>query len=126
MEHIEVPKFDSFAVRFQRLMQDLDLARAKSVKIAAELGISESTLRRRLAAMNISLQEAVTKERRRRCQEHFDLKGREASATELMERCGYGHPQSFYRAFPGFYGCTFTEAVRYAIEAQRYHDPYTD
>ena len=73
-------------------------------EIARQLGLSKSTLHRRLAEDGQSLR-AIRSEIRRERAEHL-LRETNMPVAEIGVRVGYAEPSAFFRAFAGWYGKT--------------------
>jgi len=84
-----------------------DLSRMRSETIADELGISPTTLRRRLRADNISYQELLDMVRQHRCEKQ--LNQRWVPGKTLAWDLGYAEVNSFYRAFRRWTGLSYSE-----------------
>ncbi len=84
-----------------------DLARLRSDSIADELGISPTTLRRRLRADEVSYQELLDMARQHRCEQQ--LGQRWLPGKTLAWELGYAEVNSFYRAFKRWTGTSYSE-----------------
>jgi AraC-like DNA-binding protein len=84
-----------------------DLSRLRSDFIADELGVSPTTLRRRLRADRISYQELLDQVRQYRCE--CQLEERWVPGKTLAWNLGYAEVNSFYRAFKRWTGANYSE-----------------
>ncbi len=84
-----------------------DLSRLRSDFIADELGVSPTTLRRRLRADRISYQELLDQVRQYRCE--CQLEERWVPGKTLAWNLGYAEVNSFYRAFKRWTGSNYSE-----------------
>lgn len=87
---------------------------AKAPLVAESLGISGTTLRRRLQEDGKTFQELLDAERIRRTQAAM-TDNRETRGEHLMKVCGYGEVNSFYRAFARWHGVNFQDYRRELI-----------
>ena len=89
-----------------------DLSRLRSEFIADELGISPTTLRRRLRADQVSYQELLDLARQYRCEKL--LSNRWVPGKTMAWDLGYAEVNSFYRAFKRWTGISYSEVkLRY-------------
>jgi AraC-like DNA-binding protein len=84
-----------------------DLSRLRSDHIADELGISPTTLRRRLRVDNISYQELLDQVRQYHCE--CQLEDRWVPGKTLAWKLGYAEVNSFYRAFKRWTGSSYSD-----------------
>lgn len=89
-----------------RLLLDGDLARVRADSIAQSLGISATTLRRRLRADHTSYQFLLDRARQYRCEQQ--LRQRWLPGKCLAAQLGYLEVNSFYRAFRRWTGISYT------------------
>jgi AraC-like DNA-binding protein len=82
-----------------------DLRRVRADEVAARLGISATTLRRRLSADHTHYQFLLDRARQYRCERR--LRECWLPGKTLAEELGYGEPNSFYRAFRRWTGMGF-------------------
>lgn len=92
--------------RVLRIMLDGDLTRVRAEKIADTLGISCTTLRRRLRDDHTSYQFLLDRARQYRCEAL--LRGRWLPGRYLAEELGYLEVNSFYRAFRRWTGLNYS------------------
>lgn len=90
-----------------RIMLDGDLSRVRSEGIAETLGISGTTLRRRLRDDHTSYQFLLDRARQYRC-ESLLLRGGWLPGKYLAEELGYLEVNSFYRAFRRWTGLNYS------------------
>lgn len=90
----------------QMLLQG-DLSRLRSDNIADALGISPTTLRRRLRADRTCYQELLDRARQHRCD--VQLQKRWLPGKSLAWELGYAEVNSFYRAFRRWTGMSYSE-----------------
>lgn len=91
---------------FNMLMQG-DLSRLRSDLVADELGISPTTLRRRLRADGTSYQLLLDQARRQRCE--AKLAERWLPGKSIAWELGYTEVNSFYRAFRRWTGQRYSQ-----------------
>ncbi len=84
-----------------------DLSRLRSESIADELGISPTTLRRRLRADDTNYQALLDQVRQYRCEKQ--LAERWLPGKCLAWELGYAEVNSFYRAFRRWTGLNYSE-----------------
>ncbi len=84
-----------------------DLSRLRSEHVADTLGVSPTTLRRRLRVDRISYQELLDQVRQYRCE--CQLEERWVPGKTLAWKLGYAEVNSFYRAFRRWTGCSYSE-----------------
>lgn len=89
------------------LLLDGDLSRLRSDIVADELGISPTTLRRRLRADRLCYQELLDLARQHRCEQQ--LGERWVPGKTLAFELGYAEVNSFYRAFKRWTGARYSE-----------------
>ena len=92
--------------RVLRIMLDGDLTRVRAEKIADTLGISGTTLRRRLRDDHTSYQFLLDRARQYRCEAL--LRERWLPGRYLAEELGYLEVNSFYRAFRRWTGLNYS------------------
>ena len=92
--------------RVLRIMLDGDLTRVRAEKIADTMGISCTTLRRRLRDDHTSYQFLLDRARQYRCESL--LRGRWLPGRYLAEELGYLEVNSFYRAFRRWTGLNYS------------------
>jgi len=93
--------------RVLHLLLTGDLSRLRSENVADELGISPTTLRRRLRADRVSYQELLDLARQYRCEK--ELGKRWVPGKTLAWDLGYSEVNSFYRAFKRWTGSNYSE-----------------
>lgn len=84
-----------------------DLSRLRSEHVADTLGVSPTTLRRRLRVDRISYQELLDQVRQYRCE--CQLEERWVPGKTLAWKLGYAEVNSFYRAFKRWTGSSYSE-----------------
>jgi len=89
------------------LLLEGDLSRLRSDAVADELGISPTTLRRRLRADRLCYQELLDLARQHRCEQQ--LGERWVPGKTLAFELGYAEVNSFYRAFKRWTGARYSE-----------------
>ena len=99
--------FSHTTLRVLSLLIEGDLSRLRSDYIADELGISPTTLRRRLRTDNISYQELLDQVRQYHCE--CQLEDRWVPGKTLAWRLGYAEVNSFYRAFKRWTGSSYSD-----------------
>ena len=99
--------FSHTTLRVLNLLITGDLSRLRSDHIADELGISPTTLRRRLRVDNISYQELLDQVRQYHCE--CQLEDRWVPGKTLAWRLGYAEVNSFYRAFKRWTGSSYSD-----------------
>ncbi len=93
-----------------RLLLSRPLSELNAASVARELGVSESTMRRRLRAEGCSYQQLLDEVRRFRCDQLMRIPrvGGKWIAAEL----GFQQTNSFYRAFSSWTGIPWREYKR--------------
>lgn len=99
--------------RVLRILLEGDLSRLRSESVAESLGISCTTLRRRLRCDHTSYQFLLDRSRQYRCEAR--LRERWLPGKCLADELGYLEVNSFYRAFRRWTGISYSEY------RQRYH-----
>ncbi|MFK8041562.1 helix-turn-helix domain-containing protein [Congregibacter sp.] len=99
--------------RVLRILLDDDLSRVRAESVADTLGISCTTLRRRLRNDHTSYQFLLDRARQYRCESR--LRERWLPGKCLADELGYLEVNSFYRAFRRWTG------ISYSDYRQRYH-----
>ena len=99
--------------RVLRMLLEGDLARLRAESVAEALGISCTTLRRRLRGDHTSYQFLLDRARQYRCESR--LEERWLPGKCLADELGYLEVNSFYRAFRRWTGVSYSEY------RQRYH-----
>ena len=84
-----------------------DLARLRADSVAESLGMSSTTLRRRLRADHTCYQFLLDRVRQYRCEER--LRERWLPGKCLADELGYLEVNSFYRAFRRWTGLTYSQ-----------------
>jgi methylphosphotriester-DNA--protein-cysteine methyltransferase len=82
----------TYAETVARHLERIDLSRARVVLVADALGVSETTLRRRLARDGATFVELKNAERLRRLECGISMRGH-----DLADLTGHSDRQSFYR-----------------------------
>lgn len=90
-----------------RLLLDGDLSRLRAESVAEQLGISCTTLRRRLRQDHTSYQHLLDRARQHRCE--AQLRERWLPGKCLADELGYLEVNSFYRAFRRWTGLSYSE-----------------
>jgi AraC family mar-sox-rob regulon transcriptional activator len=93
--------------RVLRMLLEGDLARLRAESVAEALGISCTTLRRRLRNDHTSYQFLLDRARQYRCEAR--LRERWLPGKCLADELGYLEINSFYRAFRRWTGLTYSE-----------------
>ena len=109
IEHGE-PRYMPLSRTTDRVLQILlrgDLSRIRSDRVAEELGISCTTLRRRLRADHTSYQFLLDRARQYRCEKQ--LRRRWLPGKCMADELGYIEVNSFYRAFRRWTGLSYSE-----------------
>jgi len=101
--------------RVQRALFQPDGSVRSARVLARQLGVSERTLKRRLAAQNTSYTELLDIARRARA---LELLGSDASVEEMSARLGYSDAANFTRAFRRWTGQS-PRAARRSARAPR-------
>jgi len=106
----EKPKHFALSRTTDRVLDILlsgDLARLRADSVAEKLGMSSTTLRRRLRADHTSYQFLLDRARHYRCEQQ--LRQRWLPGKCLADQLGYLEVNSFYRAFRRWTGLTYSE-----------------
>jgi AraC-like DNA-binding protein len=93
-----------------RALLNMDLRYCNVTEVARSMGISSSTLRRRLQDDQTSFSFLSDRARQYRCEQL--LKTRWLPGKCLADELGYAEPNSFYRAFKRWTGMAFREYKR--------------
>ncbi len=104
------PRYMPLSRTTDRVLQILlrgDLSRIRSDRVAEELGISATTLRRRLRADHTSYQFLLDRARQYRCEKQ--LRRRWLPGKCMADELGYIEVNSFYRAFRRWTGLSYSE-----------------
>ena len=104
------PRYMPLSRTTDRVLQILlrgDLSRIRSERVAEELGISCTTLRRRLRADHTSYQFLLDRARQYRCEKR--LRARWLPGKCMADELGYIEVNSFYRAFRRWTGLSYSE-----------------
>ncbi|MCB1679662.1 MAG: helix-turn-helix transcriptional regulator [Halioglobus sp.] len=89
-----------------------DLARLRADSVAQELGMSSTTLRRRLRADHTCYQFLLDRARQYRCEQRLRQMWQPGKC--LADELGYLEVNSFYRAFRRWTGLTYSQyKIRY-------------
>lgn len=89
------------------LLLTSDLSRLRSESVADELGISPTTLRRRLRADQVNYQELLDLARQYRCEQRLSKAW--VPGKTLAWDLGYAEVNSFYRAFKRWTGSNYSD-----------------
>jgi AraC-like DNA-binding protein len=84
-------------------LKSCDLARARVELFGDDLGMSVTTVERRLSSQGTGWLRLKIAERQRRCDEILEAVPN-ASASTLASVCGYSQRADFCRAFRGWHG----------------------
>jgi AraC-like DNA-binding protein len=106
----EKPRYLALSRTTDRVLQILlagDLARLRADSVAGELGMSGTTLRRRLRADHTSYQFLLDRARQYRCEQQLRQLWRPGKC--MADELGYLEVNSFYRAFRRWTGITYSE-----------------
>ena len=103
----DVASLSRTTARVLQMLLQGDLARLRSESVADALGISPTTLRRRLRADSVCYQELLDRARRHRCE--VQLQKRWLPGKSLAWELGYAEVNSFYRAFRRWTGVSYSE-----------------
>ncbi|EED36112.1 transcriptional regulator, AraC family [Luminiphilus syltensis NOR5-1B] len=95
------------AALIMRMLLSGDLSRLRSETVADELGISPTTLRRRLRAAETSYQQLLDRARQIRCE--AQLQERWLPGKTIAWELGYAEVNSFYRAFRRWTGVNYSD-----------------
>lgn len=87
---------------FHCIQSELERGAPNLAKVAAALGYSERTLRRRLAREGASFRGIVEAARKDACELY--LRERKKTIAEIAQALGYSEQSAFTRAFKGWYG----------------------
>ena len=93
-----------------RALLNMDLRYCNVTEVARSMGISSSTLRRRLQDDQTSFSFLSDRARQYRCEQL--LKTQWLPGKCLADELGYAEPNSFYRAFKRWTGIAFREYKR--------------
>ena len=88
----------------QSISRELMSGRLTAATVAHELGLSERSMRRRLAEADLSFRDLVNEVRRTRAQEL--LRNPEASMTDIAFLLGFSESSAFTRACKRWFGCS--------------------
>ncbi len=106
----EKPAYQALSRTTDKVLQILlqgDLARLRADSVAASLGMSSTTLRRRLRADHTSYQFLLDRARQYRCEQ--SLRRLWQPGKCLADELGYLEVNSFYRAFRRWTGLSYSE-----------------
>ena len=106
----EKPRYEPLSITTERVLQLLlacDLSRVRAESVAEDLGVSCTTLRRRLREDHTSYQFLLDRARQFRCE--AQLKERWLPGKCLADELGYLEINSFYRAFKRWTGLNYSE-----------------
>ena len=106
----EKPRHFALSRTTDRVLQILlrgDLSRLRADSVAEELGMSGTTLRRRLRADHTSYQFLLDRARQYRCEQR--LRQAWLPGKCLADELGYLEVNSFYRAFRRWTGLSYSE-----------------
>lgn len=106
----EKPRYFALSRTTDRVLQILlrgDLARLRAESVAEELGMSSTTLRRRLRADHTCYQFLLDRARQYRCEQK--LRRVWLPGKCLADELGYLEVNSFYRAFRRWTGLSYSE-----------------
>ena len=93
--------------RVLKILLQGDLARLRAESVAEQLGMSSTTLRRRLRADHTCYQFLLDRARQYRCEQK--LRRAWLPGKCLADELGYLEVNSFYRAFRRWTGLTYSE-----------------
>ena len=93
--------------RVLKILLDGDLARLRADSVAASLGMSATTLRRRLRADHTCYQFLLDRARQYRCEQQ--LRQLWLPGKCLADELGYLEVNSFYRAFRRWTGLSYSQ-----------------
>ncbi|MEM1111616.1 MAG: AraC family transcriptional regulator [Pseudomonadota bacterium] len=111
---INTPRYFALSRTTDRVLKILledDLSRVRAYRVAEQLGMSCTTLRRRLRADHTSYQFLLDRARQYRCEKR--LKDSWLPGKCLADELGYLEVNSFYRAFRRWTGVSYSQ---YKIE----------
>jgi AraC-like DNA-binding protein len=106
----EKPRHFALSRTTDRVLQILlqgDLSRLRAESVAEQLGMSSTTLRRRLRADHTCYQFLLDRSRQYRCEQQLRQAWRPGKF--LADELGYLEVNSFYRAFRRWTGLTYSE-----------------
>ena len=106
----EKPRYFALSRTTDRVLQILvsgDLARLRAESVAESLGMSGTTLRRRLRADHTCYQFLLDRARQYRCEKELRLKWKPGKC--LADELGYLEVNSFYRAFRRWTGLSYSQ-----------------
>jgi len=106
----EKPRHFALSRTTDRVLQILlqgDLSRLRAESVAEQLGMSSTTLRRRLRADHTCYQFLLDRSRQYRCEQQLRQAWRPGKC--LADELGYLEVNSFYRAFRRWTGLTYSE-----------------
>jgi AraC family transcriptional regulator, mar-sox-rob regulon activator len=104
------PAYFALSRTTDRVLQILlrgDLARLRAESVAEQLGISGTTLRRRLRADHTNYQFLLDRARQYRCERKLDANWLPGKC--LADELGYLEVNSFYRAFRRWTGMSYSD-----------------
>jgi len=88
-----------------------DLSKIKGYTLAAEFGVSQTTLRRKMKRVDMSFDHAIQAERQRRVFEALD-ENPNIGAKRLAVIAGFSESKALYDAFRRWVGVSFVEYQR--------------
>ncbi len=97
-------------LRVLRILLNQPLDKLTAGEVAASMGMSTSTLRRRLQAENTSYRQLLADVRCYRCEQLFSRQ--RAGGKRLAAELGFRQPNSFYRAFSRWTGVPWRQYKR--------------
>jgi len=106
----EKPRYFALSRTTDRVLQILvsgDLARLRAESVAESLGMSGTTLRRRLRADHTCYQFLLDRARQYRCEKELRRKWKPGKC--LADELGYLEVNSFYRAFRRWTGLSYSQ-----------------
>jgi len=104
------PAYFALSRTTDRVLQILlrgDLSRLRAETVAAQLGMSGTTLRRRLRADHTNYQFLLDRARQYRCEQKLDAHWLPGKC--LADELGYLEVNSFYRAFRRWTGMSYSD-----------------